>query len=313
MRTIKVLDTFAIPIDKYNILRALGKVNVFPNIATDKAIILQRSANANVIVVNKTKLSAEIVSSFEQVDLIIETATGYDNIDVTAATKCGIAVCNAPAYSTNSVAEHVFTLILGLSRKLKLCSQQTAQGKWCAEPLLGTELAGKTIGVVGFGKIGQAVAKIAQGFSMQIVAYTQHPAKYKKEFPHIEFVNIQELMQRSNIVSLHIPHTPQTNKFICADILNLMQPGAILINTARGKIIDEPALINVAKQQRINIGLDVLATEGIAADNELNQLPNVLITPHVGWYTNEAIDRLMQIVYDNIYSFYQGKPINIVN
>jgi len=300
MLNIKVLDTFAIPITKYDILRSLGKVDVYADVVNDKKIILQRAKDADIVVVNKTPLTADIINAFEHVKLIVETASGFDNIDIKAAAANNIVVCTAPGYSTTSVAEQVFALILSLSRKIKLCIQQVAQAKWLAEPLIGTELAGKTIGIVGFGTIGKQVANIAQGFGMNIIAYTRN-------------MDLSKLMQQADIVSLHLPHNKETDKIINESMLKLMRPGSMLINTARGGIIDEKALIKIAKQNKIYIGLDVLTIEPIEPNHELNNLSNVLLTPHVGWYTDEAIDRLMQITYNNIDGFYQNKPINVVN
>ena len=148
---------------------------------------------------------------------------------------------------------------------------------------------------------------------MQVLAYTRSAAKYKDAYPGIKFVELADLMQQADIVSLHVPHTEHTDKIINAEMLELMRPGAMLINTARGKVVDAAALLQAVEEKRIYVGLDVLATEGISAGNPLLQHENVLITPHVAWYTSEALDRLMEIVYANIVGFYQGKVVNVVN
>ena len=173
MPKIKVLDTFAIPVFAYDILKELGTVSLFTDIPSDADTTLKRAQGADVIVLNKTQLTADIIHSLQDVKLIAETASGYDNIDVEAAASRGIPVCNAPGYSTQSVAEHVFALILCLCRKILPCNEQVSRGEWLDEPLMGEDLAGKTLGIIGFGKIGRAVHAIAQGFGLKVLVHTR--------------------------------------------------------------------------------------------------------------------------------------------
>lgn len=313
MKKIHVLDTFCIPAAKYAALGSLGELKVYAEASDDAAEILRRIGDAEVILLNKTKLDANIINKLTHTKLIVVAASGYDTVDVEAAAALNITVCNVPAYSTDSVAEHVFALILALSRRMQKCTERVQQGEWLAESLLGVELAGKKLGIIGFGAIGRTVAKIAQGFSMEVIVYARSVAKYQDAYPKIKFLELADLMQQADIVSLHVPHTDQTDKLINAKMLELMRPGSMLINTARGKVIDFEALIIAVESGRIFVGLDVLAEEGISADNPLLKYPKVLITPHVAWYTTEALDRLMQIVYANIVGFYQTGPINVVN
>lgn len=315
MRKIHVIDTFAIPAVAYGVLKKLGHVEIHTDLIHDSHIILQRIADAEVIVVNKTPLTANIINKLTRTKLIVVSASGYDCVDIKAATQKNIKVCNAPGYSTTSVAEHVFTLILILSRKIKQCLQVVEKGRWLEESLMGTELNNKKIGIVGFGAIGQQVAKIAEAFSMQVLAYTQHPDKYRKDFPEIQFVELPELMRTSNIVTLHIPYTAATDKIVNGEMLNLMHPGSILINTARGNVIDSRALLARVQANNIYAGIDVLPQEGIVSeiDKKLVKNPNIIVTPHTAWHTKEAINRLMRMVYDNIAGFYDGSPINTVN
>jgi len=313
MPRIKVLDTFAVPVFYYDILKSLGVVTVYTDVPSDTETTLKRARGADVIVVNKTRLTKDVIERLEGVLFIAETASGYDNIDIRAAAARNIPVSNVPGYSTESVAEHVFALILSMCRKIPLCSETVRDGGWVEEPLVGTELHGKTIGVVGFGKIGRSVCRIARGFSMHVLACTRNPDSYRESFPDVEFVTLEEIMQRADVVSLHVPLSEETKGMIGKQTLECMKPGALLVNTARGGVIDESALLSILRQGRIQACLDVLSVEPPERAEEFEALPNVLVTPHVGWYTQEALDRLMRVTYDNISMFFAGSPRNVVN
>lgn len=313
MPKIKVLDTFNIPVPKYDLLRELGTISVFTDHPETADIAAKRGKGADIIVLNKAEITDVVLNRLEGLTLICEAASGYDNIDIKAAGIRGIPVCNVPGYSTDSVAELVFAHILATARKIPAGYEEVKRGGWLCEEVMGEDIAGKTIGVVGFGKIGRAVCSIAKAFSMNIMVYTKNPDKYRKDFPHITFGGLEEVMQTADIVTLHVPHNEETDMLINKEVLTLMKPGALLVNTSRGKVIDEKALTEVLKEGNIRACLDVMAMEPPGKGNELFTLDNVLITPHVGWYTDQAIDRLMQAVYDNINGFLLGRPRNVVN
>jgi phosphoglycerate dehydrogenase-like enzyme len=312
MPRIKILDTFAIPVPKYDILKDQGTVSLFADIPESDEITLKRAEGADVIVMNKTKLTANVIKQLDGVQLVTETASGYDNIDIKAAAAAGITVCNAPGYSTASVAEQVFGLVQAMYRKLEACKVQVAKDGWLDEPLLGRELNAKTIGIVGFGKIGQATAAIAKGYGMRLIAHTGSPDKYKAEFPEVEFMDLPAVFDQADIISLHIPHNEATDKLISTDLLSRMKPGSVLVNTARGGVVDEQVLMDTLKEGLISACLDVLTIEPMQAGHPLKDFNNVIISPHVGWYTDEAVDRLMEITRDNIAAFFTGRPQNVV-
>jgi glycerate dehydrogenase len=313
MPRINVLDTFAIPVPYYDALKDLGTVAICTDVPTADDVTLKRAAGADVLVVNKTRLTAGVIGRLEDsVRLVAETASGYDNIDIAAAAARGITVCNVPGYSTDSVAEHAFALILAVARNLRPAWQQVQEGGWLAEPLMGMELGGRTLGVVGFGRIGRAVCRIAEGFRMRVLVYTGRPEVYRAAHPQYAFVPLDELAAGADIITLHVPHAPATDKLMNAERIGRMKPGAILINTSRGRVVDEAALVAALREGRIRAGLDVVAAEPIAAGHPLIGLPNALVVPHVGWYTEAAVTRLMQVTHDNIAMFYAGRPRNAV-
>jgi len=312
MPRIKVLDTFAVPVACYDVLHSVGRVSLFPDVSTDPEMIVKRAAGADVLVVNKTPLTAAVLARLEGVALVAETASGYDNIDVEAAAACGITVCNVPGYSTRSVAEHVFALVLAARRKLFACRRHVEEGGWVEESLLGEELGGKTMGIVGFGKIGRAVSALARAFGMEVMVHTRTPAKYRGEYPEVRWVGIEELMREADVVTVHVPCTPETEGMISARLLEAMKQGALFVNTARGRVVDEEALAHACASGRISACVDVTAVEPPRPDNPLLGLPNVIVTPHVAWYTGESVERLLEVTRDNIASFFAGAPRNVV-
>lgn len=309
---IKILDTFAVPVSLYDILKSLGTVSLFTDVVSDTDILLKRAQGGDVIVVNKTPVTAEVIQGLDSTVLIAETASGYDNIDTEAAAANTIAVCNVPGYSTPSVAEHVFAMLFAASRKIRQCREQTNSGEWIDESLLGTELNGSSMGIVGFGAIGRSVCRTALALGMQVSVHTGNPGKYREKYPDIPFVSLEQIIRESDIVTLHIPHTDETCRLISRDLLEAMKPGAVLVNTSRGGVVDEQALTDVCRQGRITACLDVLSSEPPAPENELLSLPGVLVTPHIAWYTLSAVERLIQETRDNIVSFFSGSPRNIV-
>jgi len=231
-------------------------------------------------------------------------------------------VTNIPAYSTASVAQMTFALLLELTQQVGLHASAVAAGKWSAAPDFCfwdkplVELEGKTIGLVGFGQIAQQVARIARAFGLQVVVTTRNPAKYMGNLMNaqIRFVSLEELLRYSDIVSLHCPLTAETTRIINAERLALMKPTALLLNTSRGAVIDEAALADALNNGRLaGAGLDVLSSEPPTADNPLLSARNSLITPHIAWATGAARKRLLEVAVANLKAFLNGKPQNVVS
>lgn len=272
--------------------------------------------DADAVICNKAKITDEIMEKCKNLRYIGLFATGYNNIDTAAASRRGIAVCNVPGYSTDSVAQQVFAMILHFATSADMYSASVLGGDWTksktfsyfAYPL--TELAGKTLGIFGFGTIGKKVAEIGMAFGMKIIAVAHKKASYT----NVEFVNTNVLFARSDYLTLHCPLTDETRGVVNADTLALMKPTAVLINTARGGCVDEDALVNALNGGMIaGAGIDVLDVEPMRQNHPYLSAKNIFITPHVAWGSYEARVRLIGLVCDNVRAFTQGKPINKVN
>jgi glycerate dehydrogenase len=297
-------------------LHELGQVAIYDR--SQKNEIVERAREADALVVNKVVLTEDILDQLPKLKYIGVAATGYNNIDIEATKKRNITVTNVKAYGPASVAQHTFALILALFNRIETHSQSVYAGEWAASadfaywktPL--TELAGKTIGLIGLGDIGSQVATIAQAFGMKVIAYRKNPTL--TEVTHINMVTLDAIFKRSDVVSLHCPLTEETKGLINADTLGLMKKNAILINTGRGPLINESDLAEALKSGIIGgAGLDVLSSEPPAADNPLLYAPNCVITPHIAWATLEARTRLMQMVAANLKAFQSGNPKSVVS
>ena len=272
--------------------------------------------HAEILVSNKVSVDHEIIGNSRQLKLICVAATGVNNVDLEAAKSRGVQVCNVRAYATSSVVQHVFSLILALNRKLFSCNKAVANGDWSrsdyfcyfGEPI--SELQGKTIGIIGYGELGQAVAKVARCFGMD-VQLAKRDASDSREGR----VDLSTLLAVSDVVSLHCPLTENNFHMIAEDELALMKPDALLINTARGGLIDEQALLRALEKQEIGAAaLDVLEEEPPSVNNALTNYcsDNLLITPHIAWASRESRQRLIDEIAENIKAFQQGKLRNIV-
>lgn len=277
--------------------------------------VLQRIINADVVVSNKVLLDKAILDQASQLKLICVAATGTNNVDLDAANENNIQVCNVRAYGTASVVQHVFALLLSLIRNIPAYTRAVEQGHWqqskqfCLMDYPIGELTGKVMGIVGYGELGQAVAKVARAFGMK-VKIAQRPGKEQDKH-----VPLAELLPMVDVLSLHCPLTPETNKLIAARELKLMKPTAILINTARGGIVDELALVKALRSGEIGgAGFDVLETEPPRAGNALldKDIPNLIITPHMAWASREARQRIVDQIVENIHSYQSGKLNNRV-
>ena len=275
-----------------------------------------RIQGADIIVTKEMPVSAEMIQRFpESVKLICEAGTGYNNIGLEAARKKGITVCNIPAYSTERVAHTAIMMILNLSSTMQVQMKMLANGnhdnftKNLQVPHV--EVNGKTLGVIGAGHIGKKVIKIAQALDMNILVYTRTPREDEKG---IRYVSLKELLEHSDYVSLHCPLTESTKHMINKETLKLMKPSAFIINTSRGALIDEAALIEALKNGKIaGAGLDVQETEPPKETSPLYTMENVLLTPHMGWKGLETRQRLVSILADNIKNFLAGNPKNVVS
>ncbi len=306
-----------------------GKMNYdglldFGSLSPDTAVyedstadqILNRIEGAAAVVTKELPVPAEMIAAFPaSVKLICEAGTGYNNIAIDAARQKGITVCNVPAYSSQRVAHTAVMLMLNLSSSMQTQIRMLANGnrdnftKYLQVPHV--ELNGKTLGVVGCGNIGRQVIKIARAMEMKILCYTRTP---RPDGEDLHFVSLETLLKESDYVSLHCPLSDATRHLINEDTLALMKPTAFLINTSRGALIDEPALICALRENRIaGAGLDVQETEPPAEDNPLYTMENVILTPHMGWKGLETRQRLVGVVADDIRSFFKGSPINVVS
>ncbi|MEM9931990.1 MAG: D-2-hydroxyacid dehydrogenase [Bacteroidota bacterium] len=296
-------------------LEALGSFTVYP--ATPPDLIIERSKEADIIITNKVRLSQTLLEQLPKLGYIGVSATGYDVVDLPAARAHKLIVTNVPGYGTTSVAQHVFALILSLTNHVKLHAELNSQGKWTESgswsyweaPL--TELAGKTLGIVGVGAIGLKTAHIGRAFGMRVIGNRRDMSQ---QVEGIELMGIEQLFTESDIVSLHCPLTEENRELVNISLLEKMKSTALLINTARGPLINEEDLAEALRQGTIRgAGLDVLSQEPPTMNHPLQQLPTCLISPHIAWASQEARGRLLAILADNISSYLAGKPQNVVS
>ncbi len=297
-------------------LKELGKCIIHERTATDQ--IVERAHDADIILTNKTVLSAATLAQLPALKYIGVLATGVNVVDLDAAQQHNIVVTNVPGYSTDSVAQMVFALLLEMTQHVGLHNALVQQGEWvsCADfsftavPLL--ELAGKTIGVVGYGQIGHKVAEIAAAFGMKVLIHTAHPENYRNETKH-EFVDIDQLFSIADVISLNCPLNEETRELVNTARLARVKEGALLVNTGRGQLIDEAAVAAALEDGYLGgYATDVLSQEPPEEDHPLLSAPNCCITPHIGWATVEARQRLLKIVVENIIAFQSGNPQNRV-
>ncbi len=314
-----VLDGYALnPGDNpWDEIAALGELTVWDRTPREK--ILERGAGAEVLFTNKTPLGEAEFAALPSLKYVGVLATGFNVVDVAAAARRGIPVCNVPTYGTESVAELVFAHILELSRRVGTHAEAVRGGAWSAQPDYSfwltpqRELAGKTLGVVGLGRIGRRTAEIAHAFGMKVLAYGLNAAQPPFE-DGFAWADLDTLLAESDFISLHCPLTAENEKMIGAGALARMKPTACLINTARGQLVDGAALAAALDEGRIaGAALDVLAEEPPAAEDPLLRAKNALVTPHIAWATLEARQRLMHIAAENVSAWLAGRTQNRVN
>ncbi len=296
---------------------ALGKVKVYKH--TPAHLITERSIDADILLVNKVLIQDTVLAQLPNLKYIAITATGYNNIDLIAAKKRGIPVSNIQGYGTNSVAQHTFALLLALTNKVAEHHQSIQAGQWHQTkeftfwnyPLV--ELVDKTMGIVGFGKIGQQTARIALAFGMKVLVFHKHPERDAKAVAGVVFVDIATLFKQSDVVSLHLPLTANNAGFVNSHLLNTMKKTAYLLNTSRGALINETDLAEALNQGTIaGAGLDVLSVEPPVGEVALIKAQNCIITPHNAWASYESRSRMMDILFHNIQSYLQGEAQNLI-
>ena len=296
-------------------MASFGDLRVYDR--TSPAELLNRAEGAEVLITNKTLITGNDMEALPQLKYIGVLATGYNVVDVESAKEKGIVVTNIPAYSTNSVAQMVFAHLLNITQRVGHYACMNRQGKWsdnadfCYWDTELIELNDKWMGIIGFGNIGQATARIALSFGMKVGVFT---SKAQSELPEgVKKMSLEEIFKNCDVVSLHCPLTPSTQEMVNAERLNLMKPNAILINTGRGPLINEQDLADALNEGKIlAAGLDVLSTEPPLSTNPLLSARNCFITPHIAWATKEARIRLMKIAVNNLNEFMKGNIINNV-
>ncbi len=300
----------------WEIFERLGHFSVYDRTLPDE--VLARAADADILIVNKTRLTADHFAALSRLRLVCVAATGYDLVDVSAARARGIPVCNAAGYGTEAVAQMTMALLLEATNRVGEYAAANRSGFWsrskdfCCWDAPLTELAGKSMGIVGLGHIGQAVARMARAFGMKIYAATSKPASALPD--DVSVLTIDALFRRCDVISLNCPLTPENTRFVNASLLATVRPGLILLNTARGRLVDDEAVADALRQGRLGAYCcDVLSQEPPRPDHPLLTAPRTFVTPHIGWASVEARNRLMQIVADNITAFLAGKPQNVVN
>lgn len=301
----------------WNLFEELGNVTTYDY--TPRELVVERCKDAEIIIDNKVVIDKELMQQLPKLKYIGMLSTGFNVIDIDAAKERGITVTNVPTYSTEAVAQLTFALILSIYNQVNLHNTAVHNGEWSScrdfcfykSPLI--ELKDKTIGLIGYGKIGCEVAKIADAFSMNILCYVPSK-KPQPDFRNFKFVSLDYLAENSDIISLHCPLTPETTGMINNEFIPKMKKSAIIINTSRGPAIDEQALADALNSGRIyGAGVDVLSTEPPKADNPLLKCDKCVITPHIAWAGYETRERLIGVVYNNLKSYLDGKPVNVIN
>lgn len=298
-------------------LEQLGDCTVYDRTPSD--LVLERIDHADIVLTNKTVLSKDVINRSPHLKYIGVLATGYNIVDLKAAREKNIPVCNIPTYGTNAVAQFAMALLLELCHHVGEHSQSVMNGEWSHSPDFCywkyplTELSGKTMGIIGFGRIGRRTAELAAVFGMKVIAYDpfQDCAKNTADF---QYVSLEELFSQSDVISLHCPLSDSTREIICKENIAKMKYGVWIINTSRGPLIRESDLRDALVCGKVaGAALDVVSVEPIAEDNPLLNAPNCIITPHIAWAPKESRQRLMDIAVKNVKAFIGGNPTNVVN
>lgn len=315
---IVVLDGHAVnPGDlSWDIIRQFGELEIYDYTAPEDTV--SRLQGADIALTNKTILDATVLDACPDLKLICVLATGYNVVDCADTKRRGIPVCNVPAYGTDAVAQFTFALLLELCHQVGHHSMAVHDGRWCSNrdfcfwdtPQM--ELAGKTMGIIGFGRIGRAVGKIAKAMGMQVIAYNRSRCPEGEAIG--TYVDLETLLKTADVISLHCPLTEENAGLINQDTLSMMKDGVILLNTARGPLLDEKAVFDALSSGKLRgAAVDVVSKEPMERSNPLLTAPNCIITPHMAWAPTESRQRILNITANSIAAFLEGKPINTVN
>ena len=315
---IVVLDGYAVnPGDlSWDIIRKFGELEIYDYTAPEDTV--SRLQGAQIALTNKTVIDAAVMDACPDLKLICVLATGYNVVDCPGARERGIPICNVPAYGTDAVAQFTFALLLELCHQVGHHSKAVHDGRWCSNrdfcfwdtPQM--ELAGKTMGIIGFGRIGRAVGKIAKAMGMQVIAYNRSRCPEGEAIG--TYVDLETLLRTADVISLHCPLTEENAGLINRDTLSMMKDGVILLNTARGPLLDEKAVSDALSSGKLRgAAVDVVSKEPMERSNPLLTAPNCIITPHIAWAPTESRQRILNITANSIAAFLEGKPINTVN
>ena len=313
---IVVLDAKTLKVEELDLSpwRALGTLSLYDR--TDARLVPQRLRGADVVLTNKVRLTAEALKGASALKMIGVLATGYDVVDTQAARDMGVPVCNVPGYAAAGVTESVFAFLLEMTRRTAESTMRIRQGAWTACPEFcwwektPQALAGRTLGVVGCGAIGSRVAAVARAFGMNVLGYARHE---HPDFPGQQ-VSLEELLSRSDVISLHCPATAENAGFVNAETIGKMKDGALLINTARGSLVNEGDVAAALASEKLGgYGADVVSREPIDIHNPLLKAPNCYLTGHSAWATVEARQRIVDVTAESIRGALAGKPVNVVN
>lgn len=301
----------------YDHLQQYGEVTIYQRTETE-AETIQRIGDSEIVLVNKVPVTETVLNACPNIKLICVQATGYNIVDCEACAKRGIPVTNVPTYGTAAVAQFTMALILEMCHRIGLHNHSVHQGDWCKADSFcywltpQMELAGKTLGIIGFGRIGRAVGNLAKAFGMKVITYNRSQCEEGRQIA--EYVDLETLFTQSDIISLHCPLFPETEKIINAANIAKMKDGAMLVNTARGGLVDENALVAALESGKLRYAaVDVVSSEPMKADNPLLKNRKCIITPHIAWAPVESRQRLMDCVEENIRCYLKGKPQNVVN
>ncbi len=296
-------------------LRQVGEVRTYSGsrpVGDDALIVRIKDAAVSLNFRSSSVFSREVLEKCPNLKLISVCGIGYDNVDVLAASELGITVTNTPGYSSIAVAEMALTLALAVAHRIVPNDRSVRANGWAK--VYAIQLCGKTLGVVGTGNIGQRMIELGKAIGMRVIAWTFHPSPERAKKYGVEYVPLEQLLGESDVVSIHIPLTNESRGLIGQKELALMKPSAILVNTARGAVVDEAALMESLKNRRIaGVGLDVYAVEPLPENHPLRSMENAVLSPHVSVMVPEAANLCMQMAADNVVNFYKGKPTNVVN
>ena len=292
-----------------------GEITVYPRTLSEKETIA-RIGNADIVLLNKVPITKGVLDACPSIKLICCLATGYNVVDIDAAKAKGIPVCNVPAYSTQAVAQFTIGLLLELCHRIGHHDRLVHEGAWeqcpnfCFWDTPQMELAGKTMGIIGFGRIGQAVGAIARALGMKVLAYSR---SHRSDVA-VDYVDLDTLLAESDVVTLHCPLFPETQALINKDTIAKMKDGAILLNTSRGPVIDEQAVTEALESGKLRgAAMDVVSEEPIRGNNPLLKAPNCILTPHMAWAPIETRQRILDITMESIHGYLSGRPLNVVN